>query len=279
MYSPYVMESRVGGWGDKWLYLVTEFVIFPSSGKGKGRGKGTRKGGVHEPGDGAESAGIAATINNQLAGPNETGPGLLAPVLAGAPESNGSSPSPSPSPSPAQGAGAAEKSNGTRTQGQGQGHERRVSAVTAQEVKMAALRNRKPRSDGGVVCCLAVSEYCFKVGRVTVPPVSHGCRSPFPSVLSLITRPGLMVLQRIALFGALLSPTQDQRDRADRLLQAGRKQAGQWLKGGWKDEPDADTIGADIGLRREEGAAEKGTEWINRGRDGMDKVVEGLGVF
>ena len=45
--------------------------------------------------------------------------------------------------------------------------------TNGEEVKRAAvLRSRAPRDDGGVVCCLAVSEYCFKQGRVTVPPVS-----------------------------------------------------------------------------------------------------------
>jgi hypothetical protein len=38
-------------------------------------------------------------------------------------------------------------------------------------LKKATYRARQPRSDGGVVCCLAVNEYCFKIGRVTVPPV------------------------------------------------------------------------------------------------------------
>ena len=43
---------------------------------------------------------------------------------------------------------------------------------TADAVKRAAaLRSRMPREDGGVVCCIAVAEYCFKQGRVTVPPV------------------------------------------------------------------------------------------------------------
>jgi len=41
-----------------------------------------------------------------------------------------------------------------------------------EETKQSALRSRPPRKDGGVVCCLAISEYCFKMGRVTVPPVS-----------------------------------------------------------------------------------------------------------
>jgi hypothetical protein len=38
--------------------------------------------------------------------------------------------------------------------------------------KSAALRIRKARADGGVVCALAVTEYCIKAGRMTVPPVS-----------------------------------------------------------------------------------------------------------
>jgi hypothetical protein len=46
--------------------------------------------------------------------------------------------------------------------------------TNAEEVKKAAgfYRARSPREDGGVVCCLAMTEYCFKQGRVTVPPVS-----------------------------------------------------------------------------------------------------------
>jgi hypothetical protein len=42
---------------------------------------------------------------------------------------------------------------------------------SADLLKKATYRARQPRSDGGVVCCLAVNEYCFKIGRVTVPPV------------------------------------------------------------------------------------------------------------
>jgi len=43
---------------------------------------------------------------------------------------------------------------------------------SADILKKATYRARQPRADGGVVCCLAVNEYCFKIGRVTVPPVS-----------------------------------------------------------------------------------------------------------
>jgi hypothetical protein len=45
--------------------------------------------------------------------------------------------------------------------------------ATLGEVKgKADLRAREPRKDGGVVCCMGVYETCFKMGRVTVPPVS-----------------------------------------------------------------------------------------------------------
>lgn len=44
-------------------------------------------------------------------------------------------------------------------------------AGSSETVKSAAYRARQPRPDGGVVCSLAVNEYCFKIGRVTVPPV------------------------------------------------------------------------------------------------------------
>jgi hypothetical protein len=41
-----------------------------------------------------------------------------------------------------------------------------------EEAKKAAARSRPPRPDGGVVACVAVFQYCFKIGRVTIPPVS-----------------------------------------------------------------------------------------------------------
>jgi hypothetical protein len=52
-----------------------------------------------------------------------------------------------------------------------------VKEGSADLLKKATYKARQPRSDGGVVCCLAINEYCFKLGRVTVPPV---CLSFFP---------------------------------------------------------------------------------------------------
>jgi hypothetical protein len=45
--------------------------------------------------------------------------------------------------------------------------------TSAEEVKSSYLRQSAPRTDGGIVCCLVVSECCFKMGRRTVPPVSE----------------------------------------------------------------------------------------------------------
>lgn len=48
-------------------------------------------------------------------------------------------------------------------------------ATSVEQIKKSyAVKPRGPRADGGVVCCLAVSEYCFKLNRVTVPPVRFG---------------------------------------------------------------------------------------------------------
>lgn len=240
MGSEYVMETRVGGWGEKWLYLITEFVIYPKKGRGKGKGRnrdtqpaGKVDGTMEQVSEKIDEA--VSRVQKTMGGNAPAGPSLPGPaVLGSASSTDASTPSPSPSPAPGQTSAGLPK-------------ERRGSTTTPD--KSAALRNRKPRTDGGVVCCLAITEYCFKAGRVTVPP-------------------------RIVLFAGLLSPTEEQRARAHRLLQTGRKQAGLWLRGGWKEEPDADTIGSDIGAKDGEGM-----DWIAKGKEGMEQVVEGMGVF
>ncbi|ORY24764.1 hypothetical protein BCR39DRAFT_314242 [Naematelia encephala] len=207
MGSDYVMESRVGGWGDKWMYMVTEFIIYPKKGRKGGKGK-------------------------KLVDPKPTpaGPAMstdLNPIATAA-----SSTSASPS------------QTGTST------------PVTLEEVKRSAnLRMRHPREDGGVVCCLAVSEGVFKMGRVTVPP-------------------------RIAMFLALLSPSKADQVRAKNIILNVPDRGRHFLRGGWRDEPDAATLGADIGHEGGLSTAEEEEEkWFQKGMKGMDMVNEGLGVF
>jgi hypothetical protein len=38
--------------------------------------------------------------------------------------------------------------------------------------KLSEANGAVPREDGGVLNCFSVSVYCFKLGRLTVPPVS-----------------------------------------------------------------------------------------------------------
>lgn len=50
-----------------------------------------------------------------------------------------------------------------------------------------------------------------------------------------------------------------------------------WAKGGWKDEPNADTLGLSVlGMDEKD---EAGEAWADKGRKGMERVVEGLSVF
>lgn len=70
----------------------------------------------------------------------------------------------------------------------------------------------------------------------------------------------------------MLSPTKEGQDCARYMLLHTKDYGKSWLKGGWKDEMDADTIGRDIG-------ADTGVEWIEKKRDAMEQVSEQLGIF
>lgn len=121
--SEYTMEAKVGGWGDKWIYIVTEYIIYPKK-----------------------------SSNSKSHAPTPSPPSdTVNPILTSAP-----APSRNDTPEPS-----------TSKQG------------SADLLKKATYRARQPRADGGVVCCLAINEYCFKIGRVTVPPVCL-----FPRVLT-----------------------------------------------------------------------------------------------
>lgn len=112
----------------------------------------------------------------------------------------------------------------------------------------AATRSAKPRADGGVVACIAVTDYCFKQGRITIPP-------------------------RIAFYLSLLSENPDNRAAALKILNSKDKGAA-FAKGGWKDAVDADQIGRDVGLGPD------GTQdWANEGRFAMQAVDENLALF
>ncbi|GFZ50334.1 hypothetical protein JCM24511_08091 [Saitozyma sp. JCM 24511] len=219
--SEYVLESRAAGWGEKWFYIVTEYIIYPKNHSTNGSKSHHATTPVQQV-----KISLAATLPVPPAGI----------TLSAAP-----SPSASGSTTPS--------SRGADTPG--------VSTLEAAK-SVASVRARKPREDGGVVCCFSVVEYCFKVGRVTVPP-------------------------RIAMYIAVQSPLPSAREHARSLVLS--KDGGRaWLRSGWKDELNAHTLGRDIGLEdvpTEDGVREleEVESWVERGRRGMERVGEGLGMI
>lgn len=86
----------------------------------------------------------------------------------------------------------------------------------------------------------------------------------------------------------MLSPKKSDQERAVDLLLKTKDRGKAWLKGGWKDEPDAEMLGRDIGLGEDEGidgvadgfqSDVEGDNWVKKGLLGMEKVTEGLGVY
>lgn len=143
--SEYTMEAYCLGWDEKWMYLACEFILYP---------KKTSKAG--------------AAKNKVAAGVVSSAPHIVPTISA--PPTRTASPNSS----------ASVSGNVTPAQGSPLGNK-------VEEIKRAWLARRKenPREDGGVTCCLSVSEYCFKIDRVTIPPVSSltyqaDIRSNFP---------------------------------------------------------------------------------------------------
>lgn len=112
-------------------------------------------------------------------------------------------------------------------------------------MKRLMVRAREPRADGGIVTCIAITDYCFKQGRITIPP-------------------------RIAMHMSLLSPDEGRRAHALALLTSKDKGAA-FCRGGWKEDVLADVLGRDIGL------GEDGTQaWAEASKSYMDGVGTGL---
>ncbi|WWC64056.1 uncharacterized protein I303_106663 [Kwoniella dejecticola CBS 10117] len=218
--AEYVMEARCGGWDEKWFYVVIDFILYPQQAS-KAKSKG-------------EKAKIAtqATVTSASEKASETiteSTSTLVPSISD-PPTRSTSPAPQSS------------SNGTSTP--------QIATSKVEEIKRSWAVKRGRRSDGGVVCCTTISEYCFKMGRVTIPP-------------------------RIGLFMSLQSPSKTDQDRARKIVMS--KDGGRaFLRGGWKEEADAATLGASIGLAEDE---EEGSSWVVKGRQGMESVVEGMSAF
>ncbi|WVQ63935.1 uncharacterized protein L199_002091 [Kwoniella botswanensis] len=182
--AKYVIETRCGGWDEKWLYMVSEFIIYPKKRSTKGRSK---------------------------------------------PISNGTTPI-----------------SGTSTPTVN-GNGGNIAKSKLEEIKKSWVSRRTHRDDGGVVCCLSVSEVCIKLGRITIPP-------------------------RIAFWLTLQHPSKTEQDRAKAILMS-KDNGVKFLKGGWRDEPNASTLGNDIYFEDSE------DNWVKEGNENMEMVVRGLSGF
>ena len=72
---------------------------------------------------------------------------------------------------------------------------------------------------------------------------------------------------------AMQSPTAEGRNHAKRLVMS-RDHGKAWLRGKWKDEPNADTLGMDIGLPSGQSTDEDA--WYVKARKGMETGHDGL---
>lgn len=214
--SEYTVETRVVGWGEKWYYLVHEFIIYPKKSTKSPRSK---------------------TVESQT-------PGSTTPAPISPPSSDSGSATPPEVQLP--GTDTQSPSKPTRTES--------PSADIAAQA-LAALRSPKPRTDGGLVACIAVHELCMKIGRITVPP-------------------------RIGFYlGGHSTSSSDQAHA--RTYSSSKKAAAAWVAGGWKTETNAAEIGRDIqpcmseDLVQIKGSASK--DQLERAVRGMESVGTGLG--
>lgn len=149
------------------FYLTTEFIIYPkkkptkrsaSSSSSSAATNDKLAAGLHEAGSKLTSA---SASSSSLPVPSLSSVDAAVDASASASSSVGDSGIATPVSSSAKQAETSDNSQKAKSD----------KLEDLEEAKRAALRQRPARADGGVVACLAVWEYCFKIGRVTVPPV------------------------------------------------------------------------------------------------------------
>ncbi|KAH7335789.1 hypothetical protein B0J17DRAFT_616854 [Rhizoctonia solani] len=171
----YQVRMSIGGWEDKWIYLVTKFVSHPKKSKSGSQSK---------------------SVHNAHAKPT-TIPAITTP----------STPLVTETSTPAE---PAIPANGALVP---------LDASTV-DTKLAPNTSPKPTlrthdHDGALIHCIAVSTYCFKHGRITVPPQ--------------------VVL---AMCGFSLTEVGDKSNWTNANALRDRRSAGisDFLRGGWKSE-------------------------------------------
>jgi len=220
LHATFEIHFHISGWNDKWIYLTGAFISFPKSHKhlhgGKGGSNSKSDNLVHS----AKNADPPAiTISESV---------VIAPPITevGASETNSAIPSGVATP--------AERSTTSLFYSLGE------TSITYDNIKPV------PVPEGATLHAISVSQYCYKHGRVTVPP-------------------------RVALVLSGFGKPERARERWDKLLamRDDKRKIRDLMRGGWKSD-DGGGLGASFwDFEFEEEGQKRGQE-IKRARLVMD---------
>lgn len=84
----------------------------------------------------------------------------------------------------------------------------------------------------------------------------------------------LTTIQRVALYFSFQSPLPEERAHAYKLIMS-KDKGKAWLRGGWRDEPNASEIGRNIGVAQ----GEDGAAWYEKTKSAMEGVEAGLSTL
>ncbi|KAG6833961.1 hypothetical protein H0H87_007972 [Tephrocybe sp. NHM501043] len=182
MLAPYEVRMTVGGWDQKWIYIIGKIVTKPSKKAPKA---------LEQPTPSSDSDSNAALFNASLRTADQI----------------------SINATPAEGSTA--------------------PASTTEDLKaVAASLSSEPEPDGAILHTVCISQCCFKVGRITVPPAL---------VLGLN---GLSVPPPLLADGSPAEPYSRTNPPPNwshvKAVARPRKKLQALLKGGWRDVPEGE---------------------------------------
>ncbi|KAF8316320.1 hypothetical protein DL93DRAFT_2078039 [Clavulina sp. PMI_390] len=252
MHVDYEVHWFISGWDDKWMYFSTAFITRPKAGK-KGQ-KNSKDGHLIQD----ASKQLMKGQNNERP-PTEVGDSTVATTL------------PSPSAS-----GTATPSTNPTMAGSTTLPDSQIKAGLSYSA-IEPLTHRLP--EGAVLHATALSVYCFKSGRVTVPP-------RIGLILSGFGRPSTIPVSKDPAF-PLFTPTETHSAKWDaysrwgaltslRLPHEGKnRNMVNILRGGWKDANGGnDKLGEGFwNLEELESEGQRRAVELRRSRDVMDSLA------
>ncbi|KAF5378479.1 hypothetical protein D9615_007086 [Tricholomella constricta] len=160
--APYEIRLSIGTWDQKWIYIIAKFVTKPKS-KSKSKSKPAEQ--PTSPSSNSNSDTETSTLFTAS---------LRTPADADAISTTGTPFPPSDTPT----------ATSIPTNAQSQGDTPTPTITAALKAVVASLAS-EPEPDGAILHTISVSQCCFKVGRITVPPVLvlavNGFSAPSPS--------------------------------------------------------------------------------------------------